>query len=41
MVPEVCSYCSPNLKTLIELERHDMLRSGNRESDGAVVYRIV
>ncbi len=29
------------LKTLIELERHDMLRSGNRESDGAVVYRIV
>jgi hypothetical protein len=27
--------------TLLELEHHDLLRSGNRESDGAVVYRVV
>jgi hypothetical protein len=27
--------------TLLELENHDLLRSGNRESDGAVVYKIV
>ena len=27
--------------TLLELENHDLLRSGNRESDGAVVYRLV
>ena len=27
--------------TLLELEHQDLLRSGNRESDGAVVYRIV
>ena len=27
--------------TLLELENHDLLRSGNCESDGAVVYRLV
>ncbi|NMF86750.1 hypothetical protein [Nodosilinea sp. P-1105] len=27
--------------TLLEMEHQDLLRSGNRESDGAVVYRIV
>jgi len=27
--------------TLLELEHQDLLRSGNRESDGAVVYHIV
>jgi hypothetical protein len=26
---------------LLELEHQDLLRSGNRESDGAVVYRLV
>lgn len=28
-------------KTLLQLEGQDLLRTGNRESDGAVVYRIV
>lgn len=28
-------------ETLIELERSDLVRSYNRESDGAVVYRVV
>jgi hypothetical protein len=29
------------LKALIELEHHNLLRSGNRESDGVIIYRIV
>jgi hypothetical protein len=28
-------------RTLLQLEGQDLLRTGNRESDGAVVYRIV
>lgn len=27
--------------TLVELEKHDLMRSSNRDSDGAVVYRAV
>lgn len=28
-------------KVVIELERHDLMRSSNRQHDGAVVYRVI